>query len=103
MDPITRGEYPLRMRTLVGDRLPKFTREQSDTLKGSFDFVGVNYYTARFTSNIPISSGNIVNKSYDADQHLNQTGKLSVNTESIDFKKKYRKYMLYLISNIFLL
>ncbi|XP_078165973.1 beta-glucosidase 24-like [Carex rostrata] len=73
MDPITRGEYPHRMRKLVGDRLPKFTREQSDTLKGSFDFVGVNYYTARFTSNIPISSSKIVNKSYDSDQLLNQT------------------------------
>ncbi|KAF3331272.1 beta-glucosidase 24-like protein [Carex littledalei] len=73
MNPLTRGEYPPVMRKLVGDRLPKFTREQSDMLKGSFDFVGVNYYTARFTSNIPISSSNIVNKSYDADQLLNQT------------------------------
>lgn len=79
MDPLTRGEYPVRMRKLVGNRLPKFTREQSEILKGSFDFIGVNYYTARFTHSIPFAS-NIVNKSYDADQLLNQTGKVPVNT-----------------------
>ncbi|KAJ4753102.1 beta glucosidase 12 [Rhynchospora pubera] len=72
MDPITSGQYPLIIRRLVGDRLPNFTREQSAILKGSFDFVGVNYYTARFTQNIPISN-NFVNKSYNADQFVNQT------------------------------
>jgi beta-glucosidase len=80
MDPLTRGEYPVRMRKLVGDRLPKFTQQQSEILKGSFDFIGVNYYTARFTHSIPISN-NIVNKSYDADQLLNQTGKHPVSTK----------------------
>jgi beta-glucosidase len=80
MDPLTRGEYPVRMRKIVGDRLPKFTREQSETLKGSFDFIGVNYYTARFANSIPISN-NIINKSYDADQQLNLTGKHPVSTK----------------------
>ncbi|KAK4855918.1 hypothetical protein QYF36_012288 [Acer negundo] len=39
-DPITYGNYPKIMRSLVGDRLPKFTKAQSEMLRGSFDFLG---------------------------------------------------------------
>ncbi|PON32154.1 Glycoside hydrolase [Parasponia andersonii] len=46
--PITYGDYPETMRNLVGCRLPKFTKAQSALLKGSFDFLGLNYYTARY-------------------------------------------------------
>ncbi|KAM7502648.1 hypothetical protein LguiB_001552 [Lonicera macranthoides] len=48
MDPLTTGDYPLSMRELVGKRLPKFTKEESHLLKGSFDFLGLNYYTANY-------------------------------------------------------
>ena len=53
MDPITFGDYPESMRDLVKDRLPKFTKEQSKLLKGSFDFLGLNYYTANYTTDVP--------------------------------------------------
>ncbi|KAM7502628.1 hypothetical protein LguiB_001532 [Lonicera macranthoides] len=53
MDPITFGDYPKSMRDLVKDRLPKFTKEQSKSLKGSFDFLGLNYYTANYTADVP--------------------------------------------------
>ncbi|XP_058073485.1 beta-glucosidase 24-like isoform X3 [Magnolia sinica] len=46
MDPLTNGEYPPSMRSYVDNRLPKFTKEQSDMLRGSFDFIGLNYYTS---------------------------------------------------------
>nr|BAO04181.1 acyl-glucose-dependent anthocyanin glucosyltransferase [Delphinium grandiflorum] len=55
MDPVTYGEYPKSMQSLCGDRLPKFTKLQSDTLKGSYDFVGLNYYTTFYTANSVIS------------------------------------------------
>lgn len=48
LDPLKFGDYPLVMRALVGDRLPFFTPEQSAKLKDSFDFIGLNYYTARY-------------------------------------------------------
>ncbi|XP_061341153.1 vicianin hydrolase-like [Gastrolobium bilobum] len=51
--PITYGEYPQSMRSSVGDRLPKFTKAQSDSLKGSYDFLGVNYYTTYYAQNAP--------------------------------------------------
>ncbi|KAL5766730.1 hypothetical protein ACOSP7_017347 [Xanthoceras sorbifolium] len=53
MDPVTNGDYPHIMKTLVGDRLPKFTKEESNMLKGSFDFIGINYYTAKYAAYAP--------------------------------------------------
>ncbi|KAI5382255.1 hypothetical protein KIW84_UN0052 [Lathyrus oleraceus] len=50
MNPLTRGEYPKSMRTLVGKRLPKFSKEESRELKGSFDFLGLNYYSSYYAA-----------------------------------------------------
>ncbi|CAN1145093.1 Beta-glucosidase 12 [Linum perenne] len=48
MDPITFGNYPRTMVDLLGSRLPKFTEEESRLLRKSFDFLGLNYYTAYY-------------------------------------------------------
>ncbi|CAI0378599.1 unnamed protein product [Linum tenue] len=53
MDPITYGHYPRNMIDLVGPRLPTFTSEESRSLKGSYDFLGLNYYTAYYSMNNP--------------------------------------------------
>ncbi|WRX34757.1 Glycoside hydrolase family 1 - like 10 [Theobroma cacao] len=53
MDPITIGSYPHSMQSLVGNRLPKFNEEHSEMLKGSFDFLGLNYYTANYAAYAP--------------------------------------------------
>ncbi|KAK9756965.1 hypothetical protein RND81_01G132600 [Saponaria officinalis] len=45
MQPLVHGEYPLVMRTNAGTRLPVFTRNETELIKGSFDFIGLNYYT----------------------------------------------------------
>jgi hypothetical protein len=72
MDPLTKGDYPISMKTLVGNRLPRFTKEQSKAVNGSFDFIGLNYYTARYAQNIKHNiNGNI---SYNTDSLTNQTG-----------------------------
>ncbi|CAL5043024.1 unnamed protein product [Urochloa decumbens] len=71
MDPLTKGDYPLSMRTLVGNRLPGFTKEQTEAVNGSFDFIGLNYYTARYTQNTKYSNNG--NKSYNTDSLTNQT------------------------------
>ncbi|KAK7243695.1 hypothetical protein RIF29_38505 [Crotalaria pallida] len=49
--PITYGDYPQSMRSSVGYRLPKFTQAESKSLKGSYDFIAVNYYTSNFVEN----------------------------------------------------
>lgn len=48
LDPTTNGDYPQSMKDAVGTRLPKFTKEQKAKLKGSADFVGINYYFSFF-------------------------------------------------------
>jgi len=53
LEPLTSGKYPDSMRTLVGARLPHFTSQESKDLKGSFDFLGFNYYFTEFTVNNP--------------------------------------------------
>ncbi|XP_048137288.1 beta-glucosidase 12-like [Rhodamnia argentea] len=69
LNPITYGNYPRSMCSLIGKRLPKFTKEQSLMVKGSFDFLGLNYYTANYAKYMPHS--NILNPSYLTDARAN--------------------------------
>ncbi|KAK3034897.1 hypothetical protein RJ639_033260 [Escallonia herrerae] len=68
MEPITRGDYPKSMKRYVGSRLPKFTKVQSQLLKGSFDFLGLNYYTANYVSHGLESNNGLL--SYNTDPQL---------------------------------
>ncbi|KAG6501759.1 hypothetical protein ZIOFF_041642 [Zingiber officinale] len=77
MDPLTKGDYPLSMRVNVGNRLPKFTKKQSKMVKGSYDFIGVNYYTARYIYELPRYHN--VHKSYNTDSWTNSTGVSEIN------------------------
>lgn len=43
--PPAQGDYPAVMRERVGNRLPRFTREQKEALKGSADFFGLHHYS----------------------------------------------------------
>jgi len=45
-DPIYLGHYPPYMREMLGSRLPEFTDEEIQLVKGSSDFYGMNTYTA---------------------------------------------------------
>ena len=44
--PIYHGDYPAVMRERVGDRLPRFTREQRHELRGAADFFALNHYSS---------------------------------------------------------
>ena len=45
-DPIWKGDYPEEMKDRLGDRLPKFTLEEQEIIKGSSDFFGLNHYSS---------------------------------------------------------
>lgn len=49
------GDYPRLMRERVRERLPTFTEEERNDLKGSSDFFGLNWYTSRMCSDIRTS------------------------------------------------
>ena len=38
------GDYPDVMKKIAGSRLPAFTNLESNKVKDSFDFLGLNYY-----------------------------------------------------------
>ncbi|CAK9140351.1 unnamed protein product [Ilex paraguariensis] len=68
--PLVYGDYPQSMHKLVGKRLPKFTIEQAVSLKGSFDFLGLNYYTANYAANVRFPNTINVSSSTDSQVHL---------------------------------
>lgn len=69
LNPIVTGDYPQSMRTLVGNMLQKFTKEQTRLLKGSMDFLGLNYHTTYYAQSAPPS--NSQNVSYMTDPQVN--------------------------------
>ncbi|XP_057989973.1 beta-glucosidase 17-like isoform X1 [Hevea brasiliensis] len=69
--PMVYGDYPETMRYLVGTRLPNFTEAQAKMVKGSLDFVGVNYYTARYAEKVTSYSSMYL--SYTTDSRVNLT------------------------------
>ncbi|CAL9754596.1 unnamed protein product [Musa acuminata subsp. burmannicoides] len=70
MDPLSQGDYPFVMRALVGDRLPEFTAKQSEMVKGSFDFIGLNYYTTYYAN----SSSPTTVRGSNSDSYTYQSG-----------------------------
>ncbi|CAL5392151.1 unnamed protein product [Camellia sinensis] len=68
LDPLVSGDYPFNMKAILRDRLPTFTEEQEEMVKGSFDFIGLNYYTSRYTKPLKLSS-NDVPTGYENDRY----------------------------------
>lgn len=50
LGPLTYGDYPDGMKRKIGTRLPVFSEEESELVKGSCDFVGVIHYLAASVS-----------------------------------------------------
>ncbi|KAI3765219.1 hypothetical protein L2E82_15247 [Cichorium intybus] len=50
MEPLVTGKYPDTMIKNVGGRLREFTEDEAKLLKGSFDFLGLNYYTSYYAT-----------------------------------------------------
>ena len=60
MEPLVTGKYPVDMvNNVKGGRLPTFTAKQSKMLKGSYDFIGINYYSSSYAKDVPCSTENV--------------------------------------------
>lgn len=62
-EPVYSGDYPALMRDRLGSRLPYFTEEEKELLKGSVDYFGLNFYTGTYVMNLPPSNSS---NGYDA-------------------------------------
>ncbi|XP_065856790.1 beta-glucosidase 16-like [Euphorbia lathyris] len=72
MEPLYHGSYPAEMVDRVGTRLPTFTKEESNLVKGSYDFIGMNYYTTLYVSHSVCQTFKVT---YDSDRCVNGTDK----------------------------
>ncbi|KAF2319498.1 hypothetical protein GH714_016459 [Hevea brasiliensis] len=73
MDPLTYayGQYPRRVKDLVGDRLPKLTDEETQLLRKSYDFLGLQYYTSYYAKpNAPFDPNHV---RYKTDSRIIET------------------------------
>ncbi|TKY65810.1 Hydroxyisourate hydrolase [Spatholobus suberectus] len=66
LNPFTFGDYPDIMKKNAGLRLPSFTQKESNLVKGSIDFIGINFYYTHYVKNSPGSLG-MEDTSYTAD------------------------------------
>ncbi len=63
VDPIVFGKYPDEMTSRVKDgRLPSFTQSESDMIKGSYDFMGLNHYSSSYVRKV-----NMTGTAWDTD------------------------------------
>ncbi|CAN6693390.1 unnamed protein product [Malus baccata var. baccata] len=115
------SHYPQSMRSLVGKPLSVFTNEESMLLNGSFDFLGLNYYTARYASH-DVPNNSSIHVSYITDPHVKLTTELNgvpigppVHIKSLLYvypkevhdllpyiKEKYNNPLIYITENVIL-
>ncbi|OVA00214.1 Glycoside hydrolase [Macleaya cordata] len=55
VSPLVYGDYPEIMRKKAGSRLPSFTKRESELVKGSSDFLGLNHYFTVYIQDNPSS------------------------------------------------
>ncbi|CAD6232408.1 unnamed protein product [Miscanthus lutarioriparius] len=67
LHPIIYGEYPKSVQKIVKERLPKFTADEVNIVKGSIDYVGVNQYTAYYVRDQQPNATTLF--SYSSDWH----------------------------------
>ena len=69
------GDYPDVMKKNVGSRLPAFTNLESNLVKGSFDFLGLNYYNMLYIKD-DSSKLNMEVRDFDADMAIDLSSML---------------------------
>ncbi|KAL5095978.1 hypothetical protein RYX36_000305 [Vicia faba] len=108
LDPVFYGDYPTIMKEILGNRLPKFTKKEKHMLKGSADFIGINYYTSRFarheTNRTKIMYDNFDALAVSEGKFLYQYGWSNVYPEGlynflVYIKEKYRNPKIYITEN----
>ncbi|KAF2567853.1 hypothetical protein F2Q70_00024605 [Brassica cretica] len=72
LDPLIFGDYPKAIKRNAGKRLPSFTRKQTEMIRNSFDFIGINYYSARYVTRQLQSDPSRLR--FTTDQHVEYKG-----------------------------
>ena len=70
LQPLVSGDYPAVMREYVGERLPRFTAEQSALLKESIDVLSLNHYSTHLVTAAAAGDDGDTSSGWMADQKL---------------------------------
>ena len=70
-----KGEYPRSMLRIAGNKMPSFSIEQRKRVKGSFDFLGVNYYSTLLVADIPSDNSSTYNADFMKDLSVKLIGR----------------------------
>ncbi|CAN8314502.1 unnamed protein product [Cochlearia groenlandica] len=73
LGPLVYGDYPDEMKRIVGSRLPVFSKEESEQVKGSSDFVGIIHYLAATIANMEAKPSLPGDSSFFADMGVSLT------------------------------
>ncbi|KAI3948894.1 hypothetical protein MKX01_022308 [Papaver californicum] len=73
MDPLIHGDYPESMKTRVGSRIPSFTESESELIKGSVGFIGINHYKTIYIQDNPSNATDGLTDCY-ADMNVKISG-----------------------------
>jgi len=57
VEPLVFGDYPQAVKKNVGSRLPSFTKVQSEAIRGTLDFIGINHYYSFYVNDRPLEIG----------------------------------------------
>ncbi|XP_066313375.1 beta-glucosidase 5-like [Miscanthus floridulus] len=57
LEPLLFGDYPSVMKKNVGSRLPSFREVQSEAIRGTLDFIGINHYLSLYVNDHPLEKG----------------------------------------------
>nr|GMC84553.1 beta-glucosidase 12-like [Ipomoea batatas] len=105
LNPLVYGEYPSTMRSLVGKRLPEFTADQAAMLRGSFDFLGVNYYTAKYVAhatsvnNVNVSSSTDAQVIFSTEKDGKPIGEPTASSDMFVYPEGLRNLLVYTMQN----
>ncbi|XP_010439366.2 PREDICTED: beta-glucosidase 3-like isoform X1 [Camelina sativa] len=73
LGPLIYGDYPEEMKNSVGSRLPVFSKEESEQVKGSSDFIGIIHYLAASVTNIELKRSLSGNPDFYSDMGVSMT------------------------------
>ncbi|CAI0467647.1 unnamed protein product [Linum tenue] len=98
-DPLVYGDYPEIMKRNVGSRLPRFTTEESELVKGAFDFLGLIHYM-QVSVKDNLSSLSLELRDFNADMGAEIMVRPRALQEILeDFKQLYGNPPIYVLEN----
>ncbi|AEE84549.1 beta glucosidase 2 [Arabidopsis thaliana] len=85
LEPFIFGDYPDEMKRTVGSRLPVFSKEESEQVKGSSDFIGIIHYLAASVTSIKIKPSISGNPDFYSDMGVSMTWTVLGNFSAFEY------------------